>query len=110
MSIGSKIKRLRHNKRWSQEELAHQLNVAQTSISNFESDKTIPDFMVMNKICELFEVGFDYFVEEKNIYNVDRNIGGVVGCNKGTINNIPEGILENMLKRLEILETKTKNL
>ncbi len=56
------------------------------------------------------EVGFDYFVEEKNIYNVDRNIGGVVGCNKGTINNIPEGILENMLKRLEILETKTKNL
>ena len=67
MSVGTKIRRLRLQNKWSQEELAHKLNVAQTSVSNFESNKTIPDFLVMQKVCEVFEVGFEYFVEEKEI-------------------------------------------
>ena len=37
MSVGTKIRRLRLQNKWSQEELAHKLNVAQTSVSNFES-------------------------------------------------------------------------
>mgnify|MGYP000426242682 CR=1 FL=1 len=66
MSVGTKIRRLRLQNKWSQEELAHKLNVAQTSVSNFESNKTIPDFLVMQKVCEVFEVGFEYFVENEN--------------------------------------------
>lgn len=66
MSVGTKIRRLRLQNKWSQEELAHKLNVAQTSVSNFESNKTIPDFLVMQKVGG-FEVGFEYFVEEKEI-------------------------------------------
>ena len=55
MSVGTKIRRLRLQNKWSQEELAHKLNVAQTSVSNFESNKTIPDFLVMQKyIFSLF--------------------------------------------------------
>ena len=46
MSVGTKIRRLRLQNKWSQEELAHKLNVAQTSVSNFESNKTIPDFFL----------------------------------------------------------------
>ncbi len=55
--------------KWSQEELAHKLNVAQTSVSNFESSKTIPRFFSDAKVCEVFEVGFEYFVEEKENIN-----------------------------------------
>ena len=66
MSVGTKIRRLRLQNKWSQEELAHKLNVAQTSVSNFESNKPIPDFLVMQKVCEVFEVGFEYFVENEN--------------------------------------------
>ena len=107
MSVGTKIRRLRLQNKWSQEELAHKLNVAQTSVSNFESNKTIPDFLVMQKVCEVFEVGFDYFVEnenEKYVFKKNQNNNIVVGKIEVLNNNMPEGILENMLKRLELLE------
>jgi transcriptional regulator with XRE-family HTH domain len=107
MSVGTKIRRLRLQNKWSQEELAHKLNVAQTSVSNFESNKTIPDFLVMQKVCEVFEVGFEYFVEnenEKYVFKKNQNNNIVVGKIEVLNNNMPEGILENMLKRLELLE------
>ena len=105
MSVGTKIRRLRLQNKWSQEELAHKLNVAQTSVSNFESNKTIPDFLVMQKVCEVFEVGFEYFIEENSTNNnVEKAKNCNIGCNTGIINTMPEGILENMLKRLELLE------
>ena len=109
MSVGTKIRRLRLQNKWSQEELAHKLNVAQTSVSNFESNKTIPDFLVMQKVCEVFEVGFEYFIEENSTNNnVEKAKNCNIGCNTGIINTMPEGILENMLKRLELLEKKKK--
>ena len=105
MSVGTKIRRLRLQNKWSQEELAHKLNVAQTSVSIFESNKTIPDFLVMQKVCEVFEVGFEYFIEENSTNNnVEKAKNCNIGCNTGIINTMPEGILENMLKRLELLE------
>lgn len=105
MSVGTKIRKLRTLNRWSQEELAHKLNVAQTSVSNFEADKTIPDFLVMQKVCEIFEVGFEYFIEEKEtINNVEKAENCNIGCTTGIVNAVPEGILENMLKRIELLE------
>lgn len=106
MSLGSKISALRTNNRLSQEELGYKLGVSQTTISNFEADRHVPDFMIMQKIAQLFNVGIDYFLEGTKIFNVDKNVGGIVG-DHGTIHNsFPEGILENMLKRIEILERK----
>jgi transcriptional regulator with XRE-family HTH domain len=105
MNVDTKIRKLRLQNKMSQEELAHKLNVAQTSISNFESNKTIPDFIVMQKVCEVFELGFEYFLEENvTNNNVKKAENCNIGCNTGIINTMPEGILENMLKRIEVLE------
>lgn len=92
----------------SQEELAYKLNVAQTSISNFESNKSIPDFVVMQKIADVFEVDLDFFKESQTINNVEKAENCNIGCSTGIINTMSEGILENMLKRLELLENKLK--
>lgn len=109
MSIGTKIRKLRLQHKMSQEELAYKLNVAQTSVSNFESNKTIPDFLVMQKMCEIFEVGLEYFVEkdkEKYVFKKNQNNNIVVGKIEVMNNTTPEGVLENMLKRIEVLEIK----
>lgn len=108
MSIGTKIRKLRLQNKWSQEELAHKLNVAQTSISNFESNKTIPDFLVMQKISEIFKVDLEYFKENYTINNVEKAENCNIGCNTGIVNTMPEGIIENMLKRIALLEEITK--
>lgn len=107
MSIGSKIRRLRLQRKMSQEELAFKLDLAQTSISNFESNKTIPDFLIMQKVCEIFEVGFEYFIEETTTNNnIDKATNCNIGCSTGIVNSTSEGVLENMMKRIEVLEKK----
>jgi transcriptional regulator with XRE-family HTH domain len=83
--------------------------VAQTTVSNIESGKTIPDFLVMEKICTEFDVDFEYFLEtEKVVNNIKKAEYSNIGCENGTINLVPEGILENMLKRIENLENLNK--
>jgi transcriptional regulator with XRE-family HTH domain len=66
MNIGVRIKRLREVNSWSQPELAHRLGISQTTLCNIESSKFKKiDFLLMVKVCQEFEVSFDYFLEEK---------------------------------------------
>ncbi len=61
----------------------------------------------MDKICELFDVNFDYFLEETSKNKIKKALNCNIGCTNGTVNNsVPEGILESMLKRIEVLEKK----
>jgi transcriptional regulator with XRE-family HTH domain len=94
----------------TQPELAYKLDISQTTLSEIKSGKTkIVDFLLMNKVCEVFYAEFDYFLDDKTTNNLKKVENYNIGCTSGTINNtIPEGILENMLKRIEILESKYK--
>jgi len=107
MEVGIKIKKLRESRRLSQEELVYQLSISQTKLSNIENGTTkAVDFEMLNKVCEFFGVGFDYFLENKQTNKVKQNEGGVVGNNFGTINNFPENILTQI--KLLIEENKEK--
>jgi hypothetical protein len=41
----------------------------------------------MQKICEYFEVNFEYFTEPTQLISINKNNGGVAGNNFGTIIN-----------------------
>lgn len=64
MEIGIKIKKLREAKKMSQMELAYILGISQSKLCTIESneDKSI-DFVLMHKVCQFFEVGFDHFID-----------------------------------------------
>lgn len=110
MDIGTKIGNLRRKNKLSQPELAFKLDISQVALSEIESGRTKKiDFLLMNKVSEIFEVDFDYFLNKDAINfhfdKIEKNKGGNIGCTIDTINhNFPEGILENMLKRIENLE------
>jgi transcriptional regulator with XRE-family HTH domain len=114
MNIGTKINNLIKVRNITQEILAENMGVSQTKIHEIVSGKTQKiDFLFMNKICNFFEVDFEYFLEDKisnkNIKPKNCNIG----CTNGVIHNsYPEGIIENMLKRIikieEVLNEKLK--
>lgn len=109
MEVGIKIKKLRENRRLSQEELAYQLDISQTKLSNIENGTTkAVDFEMLNKVCAFFGVDFEYFLENKQVNKVKQNEGGVVGNNFGTINNFPENILTQI--KLLIKENQDKSL
>lgn len=56
MKIGSKVRKHREAKGWSQDDLALRLDVTQGTISNIESDKSIPNSLLLNRIAKELEV------------------------------------------------------
>lgn len=92
MEIGIKIKRLREHKKVSQMELSAILGISQTKLCNIESneDKSI-DFILMNKVCHYFEVGFDYFLGEEAHSQREHQRLPITGMD--CYNNFPESII-----------------
>lgn len=114
MSIGAKISKLMKEKKISQQELAYKIDEHQSKIHDIISGKTKKvDVMFLDKVCKVFDVGFDYFLKDDekskiNIEKAENNANSNIGCKIDVINNnnFPEGIIENMLKRIEMLEEK----
>lgn len=61
LSIGHKIKILRKGRKLTQQELADKLNINRSSISNYEINRRVPPVKELQKICDFFGVGMDYF-------------------------------------------------
>ena len=61
LSIGHKIKILRKGRKLTQQELADKLQVNRSSISNYEINRRVPPVKELQKICDFFGVGMDYF-------------------------------------------------
>ena len=76
MNIGFKIKKLREQKKQSQEMLSDHLKIGQTTLSNIENGCTDKiDFLLMDKICKLFKQFIDQFIYMgDNDYTYDENV------------------------------------
>ena len=61
LSIGHKIKILRKGRKLTQQELADKLQINRSSISNYEINRRVPPVKELQKICDFFGVGMDYF-------------------------------------------------
>ena len=60
------IKKLRQEKNMSQKELANKLQVAQNTLSYWESGKYEPDIDTIIKLSEIFNVSIDYLIKGEN--------------------------------------------
>ena len=65
MNISDKIQILRHDKEWSQDELAEKLNVSRQSVSKWESGKALPDSEKVLAMAKLFDVSTDFLLKDE---------------------------------------------
>ncbi|ANF52765.1 hypothetical protein A0O34_20595 [Chryseobacterium glaciei] len=113
MSIGTRVKQYREAKNWSQEDLAIRLDTTQTTISNIESDKNIPNSLLLKKIADELEVNLNDLYDDKitNISNIEKN-DGVVNTGSGTVNmqspELLEAILKNQEQIAKLMEAQSK--
>ena len=59
MNIGIKIKKFRHERDLTQEQLAEYLNVSVPAVSQWESGKTVPDVSTLLALANFFSVTLD---------------------------------------------------
>lgn len=98
MTLGEKLKKARINKNFTQEYLAEVLNVSQKTYSNFENDKSKPDFSQVEHIAKALEVSVLDFLSGDNI-----TINSTNGDHSGFIyqTQLPEKLIEQYEKRLQ---------
>ena len=60
--LGARIRNLRENNGLTQLELSKQLNVSNTTLSQYESGQRIPSDDIKIKIAEFFKVSVDYLL------------------------------------------------
>lgn len=59
MNFGLKLKQLRTDKGWTQEELAQKLELAKSTVSHYESGRNEPETKMIIKIAQLFNISVD---------------------------------------------------
>ena len=65
MSIGTNIKRLREERRYTQEQIAEALGISFQAVSSWERDEYKPDTDKLIKLAEFLDVSVSVIVEEK---------------------------------------------
>lgn len=62
MSLGKKLKLLRQENGWSQDEFAYRAQIDGRQVSRYENDKVVPSVEVVIKIAKAFNVCIDYLL------------------------------------------------
>ena len=104
MNIGTKIKILRESNRLSQNELAERLDISQGQLCKIESGAVEKiDFLLINKICDLFNVDFHYFLSDAFSQTNQENKNSAISIfgNPVVYNNLPENVLDFIIKNQE---------
>jgi transcriptional regulator with XRE-family HTH domain len=72
MEIGEKIKELRKQMDWTQEELAEKLFVSRTAVSKWESGKGTPNIDSLKDISTLFSVSIDELLSSEELISIAK--------------------------------------
>lgn len=72
MTIGERIKLLRTEKGYDQQNLCAYLNIEQSTLSNYENDRRIPKAELIVKLANYFNVSTDYLLGKTDLKNYDH--------------------------------------
>ena len=88
-TVAKRIKGIREQKGFSQEEIADRLNISRSAYERMENGKSQSWATHLGSRAEVFEVTPEYFVKESpNKQENNEQQGGLALQNNGTINTI----------------------
>lgn len=74
MDIGSKINRLRTERKLSMRELGEKVGVSHAHISKLESGINSPSVELLEKLAVFFNIDISYFFSDENVFTEDENV------------------------------------
>jgi transcriptional regulator with XRE-family HTH domain len=76
LSLGKRLKTLREEKGITTREISKIFKLGKSTISNYENDIRKPDYDILIKLADFYEVTVDYLLgitDERNIYKLESN-------------------------------------
>lgn len=98
---GEKLKELRTQRKWTQEQLGNLLNVNDSAVGNWETGHTNPGVISLRAMCSLFGVHESYFKKRDKTMNEVREDYGLNKIEPVPFEKKPERSLEEITKELE---------
>lgn len=85
--IGEVLRRLRKNKKLTQEELAKRMEVSVNTIKQYETNKREPQYQYLLKICDFFNVQPDFLQVQRHMYpqDIGKHESAIIISNQKTI-------------------------
>lgn len=62
MSFGSRLKELRNDKKVSQKQVASDIGISITTISQYENDSRFPNEEILKQLCKYYHISSDYLL------------------------------------------------
>ncbi len=93
MQLNEKIRFIRHIKKWSQEEVAHRLDISPSAYGSIERGETKLSIPRLEEIAKVFEIDLAELIDdEKNIFN----FGSIHGdnCQNWCVHSKSEQLLQ----------------
>jgi transcriptional regulator with XRE-family HTH domain len=108
MSLGCKIKHLRQDKGWSQDELAFHAHIDGRQVSRYENDKVTPSVEVVIKLARAFDVSVDHLLIDDALKRPLREPMSKLTEKIMHIENMSEEDEASLLHVLNAIEAKNK--
>jgi len=67
IDIGRMIKSLRQERRFSQRELAEQLNISQQAVAKYEANTARPSYETLEAMADIFNVPITFFLRPEDL-------------------------------------------
>lgn len=75
MNFGTQFRQMRTDRHLTQDQVASQLHVSRQAVSNWESDRNLPDLEFILQISELFDVSLDTLLKgDKTMNNLTEKL------------------------------------
>lgn len=114
--IGNKIRRLRENKGFSQEDMAEKLQISRSAYSRIESGETNSWVNHIEKLCRELDMKVeDLLINSDNNINTNQDNASAVQTSTHqdthiTINHLSEKVIELYEERINELKERVKQL
>ncbi len=113
--IGNKIRRLRENKGFSQEDMAEKLQISRSAYSRIENGETNSWVNHLNKLCENLDVKpEELLLNSDSLFQTNNDSSAVQTSTHQdthiTINHLSEKVIELYEERIDELKERVKQL
>jgi transcriptional regulator with XRE-family HTH domain len=78
-TLGERIRALRKEKRMNRDQLGQSVGVTGSAVSMWEIDRRIPPAKVLEELCDLFDVQYDYLVGKSDYRSAEDEILDRIG-------------------------------
>lgn len=93
LNFGNRLRTLRTNRGWTQEELASQLRLTKSVVSAYETSLRYPSYDILIRICSIFNVTSDYMLGIEKHSTLD--VSSLNEKNRFLVSQLVEALKEN---------------